>query len=195
LHRKIRIKPDSAPAHEFPVRDLLVGEFRNGERQYVLGDGELLEVKADFLQRLDTAVSAVPRSTFRFPTYQGGTEPDYVRTAAARSGDRLVMLDDTPIIAAEMFLQHAPARDVLLTRIPDRAKSSAMEDAALAVTAALERRSPDSVIITLLLLGPWHQRDLTTLPLVSRVRLRRAAARVTNLGYRFEVAAPVTERP
>ena len=69
-----------------------------------------------------------------------------------------------------------------------------MEDAALAVTTALERRSPDTVTITLLLLGPLRQRDLTTLPPASRVRLRRAAARVRNLGYRFEVAAPVTGR-
>jgi uncharacterized protein (TIGR04141 family) len=190
--------------------------------------------RTDFLQRLDTAVLAVSWSTFCSSIYRGGTEPDYVRTAAVRSGDRLVMLDDTPIqlpgetpfeacdlsadggrlvfakqkgrsstfshlctqaeVAAEMFLQHALARDVLLTRIADRAKSSAMEDAARAVTTALERRTPDTVTITLLLLGPWRQRDLTTLPLVSRVRLRRAAARVRNLGYRFEVAAPVTER-
>jgi uncharacterized protein (TIGR04141 family) len=234
LHRKIRIKPGPAPAQDFPMRDLLVGEFRTGDCQYVLGDGELLEVKSDFLQRLDAAVSAVPWSTFDFPTYRGGTEPNYVRTAPGRSRNRLVMLDDTPIqlpgetpfeacdlfaddgrlvfakqkgrsstfshlctqaeVAAEMFLQHGAARDELLVRIADRAKSVAVEDAALAVTTALERRSPDTVTITLLLLGPWRQRDLTTLPLVSRVRLRRAAARIRNLGYRFEVAVPVVER-
>jgi uncharacterized protein (TIGR04141 family) len=234
LHRKVRIKSGSAPVQEFPLRDLLVGEFRAEERQYVLGDGELLEVKADFLQRLDAAVAAVPLSTFPFPTYRGGTEPEYVQTAPTRSGDRLVMLDDRPVqlrgetpfeacdlfaddgrlvfakqkgrsstfshlctqaeVAAEMFLQHGPARDELLTRIADRAKSVTMEDSALGVATALERRSPDTVTVTLLLLGPWRRLDLTTLPLVSRVRLRRAALRITNLGYRFEVAVPATEK-
>jgi uncharacterized protein (TIGR04141 family) len=97
-------------------------------------------------------------------------------------------------VAAEMFLQHAPARDALLTRVADRATSRAIEDAVVAVAAALERRQPDRVTVTLLLLGPWRTRDLNTLPLVSRVRLRRAAAHLRNLGYHFEVAAPVIER-
>jgi uncharacterized protein (TIGR04141 family) len=94
---------------------------------------------------------------------------------------------------AEMFLQHAPARDELLVRIAERARTRACEDAALNVATALEDRRPDTVTVTLLLLGPWRQRDLTTLPLVSRMRLRRTAARIKALGYRFEVAAPSTE--
>ena len=57
----------------------------------------------------------------------------------------------------------------------------------------LERRLADAVTITLVLLGPWRKRDLATLPLVSRVRLRRAAVPIRALGYRFEVAAPDTE--
>ena len=51
--------------------------------------------------------------------------------------------------AAEMFLQHAPARDELLVRIAERAQNSACEDAALNVTAALEDRRPDAVTVTL----------------------------------------------
>jgi hypothetical protein len=100
LHRKIRIKPGSAPYQDFPLQQLLVGEFREGERQYVLGDGELLEVKANFLQRLDAAVSAVPWSTFDFPSYTGGTEPDYLRTA----GDKLnaVIAEETLIWTTEL---------------------------------------------------------------------------------------------
>lgn len=230
LHRNIRIKPGDDQAQEFPLRDLITGEFRVEDRQFVIGDGELLEVKADFLNRLNTAMSTIPWSTYGFPTYLGGTEPEYVRSAPERSNGRLVMLDDIPIrlpgetpfeacdlftddgrlvfakqkgrsstfshlctqaeAAAELFLRDGRARDELLSRIADRAPSSTIEDAALSVTAALERRDTDAVTITLLLLGPWRQRDLTTLPLVSRVRLRRAASRVTNLGYRFEVAAP-----
>lgn len=97
------------------------------------------------------------------------------------------------VTAAEMFLQHAPARDELLERISERARTTACEDAVLRVAAALEDRRPDAVTVTLLLLGPWRRPDLTTLPLVSRVRLRRTAARITALGYRFDVAAPRTE--
>lgn len=233
LHRKIRIKPGDLPYEEFSLRQLLVGEFRSGGCEYVLGDGELLEVKADFLQRLDAAVSAVPWSTFPFPSYRGGTEPDYLHNAGRRSGGRLVLLDDTPIrlpgehpfeacdlfaddgrlvfaklkgpsstfshlctqaeVAAEMFLQHAAAREALLARVADRTTSPTVEDAILAVTTALERRDPDAVTVTLLLLGPWRRRDVTTLPLVSRVRLRRAATRLRTMGYRFEVAVPVIE--
>jgi hypothetical protein len=56
--------------------------------------------------------------------------------------------------------------------------------------AALESRRPDSVTVTRLLLGAWRRRDVTTLPLVSRIRLQRAADRISALGYRFEVASP-----
>jgi hypothetical protein len=62
------------------------------------------------------------------------------------------------------------------------------------VVGDLEARRTDRITITLLLLGTWRQRSLTSLPLVSRIRLQRTAQRITTLGYRFEVAAPEIER-
>ena len=84
-------------AVEIPLTDLLVAEFAHDGKQYVLGDGELLVTDTDFLHRLATALSAVPWSTFPFPDYRGGNEPDYLATAADRSGHRLALLDDQPI--------------------------------------------------------------------------------------------------
>ena len=89
-----------------------------------------------------------------------------------------------------MFLRHAPARDQLLDLVVVCRARPVLEDAAAEAMAALESRRPDSVTITLLLLGSWRRRDVTTLPLVSRIRLQRAADRISALGYRFEIASP-----
>jgi uncharacterized protein (TIGR04141 family) len=93
-------------------------------------------------------------------------------------------------VAAEMFLQYAAARDALLNKITAQSPGDAIESAAINALAALEGRRSEAVTITLLLLGTWRKRDVRTLPLVSRLRLRRAANRVTALGHRFEVASP-----
>jgi uncharacterized protein (TIGR04141 family) len=95
--------------------------------------------------------------------------------------------------AAEMFLQHPAARDALLDKITAHGSGDAIEAAAIDTLAALEDRRSEAVTVTLLLLGTWRERDVRTLPLVSRLRLRRAANRVTALGYRFEVASPETD--
>jgi uncharacterized protein (TIGR04141 family) len=214
----------------FVVGDLLAAEFTHGGKHYVFGDGELLVVDADFLRRLATALSAVPWSDFPFPDFEGGNEPDYLATAARRSGQRLALLDDQPIrlpeqtpfeacdlisddgrlvfakqkgrsstfshlctqaeVAAEMFLRHGPARDQLLDNVAACRAGAAIESAAADAMIALESREPDAVTITLLLLGTWRERDVATLPLVSRIRLQRAVERITSLGYRFEIASP-----
>lgn len=233
LRRKIRIKSAAAidsAAVEFAVNDLIAAEFTHDQKQYVLGDGELLVVDADFLRRLAAVLSDVVWSDFPFPAFLGGNEPDYLATAAERSRHRLALLDDQPIrlpgqtpfeacdlisddgrlvfakqkgrsstfshlctqaeVAAEMFLRHGPARDQLLDRVAACRAGPALESAAEDAMAALESRQPDAVTITLLLLGSWRKRDVATLPLVSRIRMQRAADRIASLGYRFEVASP-----
>lgn len=62
MRRKIRIKSAAAidsAAVEFAVNDLIAAEFTHDQKQYVLGDGELLVVDADFLRRLTVALSGV----------------------------------------------------------------------------------------------------------------------------------------
>jgi uncharacterized protein (TIGR04141 family) len=216
---------------EFPLIDLLVGEFDHDDRHYVLSDGELLVVEVDFLNRLNADLAKIVWSDFPFPSWGGGTEPGYLATVEEpRSRGRMIVLDrrnielagQTPFepcdlftddcrlvfakvkgrsstfshlctqaeVAAEMFLQHAAARDALLDKIAAQNPADAIEHAAMDTLAALELRRSEAVTITLLLLGTWRKRDVRTLPLVSRLRLRRAANRVTALGYRFEVASP-----
>lgn len=232
LRRKIKLKPEDAPdsaTRQFPLIDLLVAEFHDNERRYLLGDGELLVVDVDFLARLDAAIDMIPWSDFPFPLYQGGTERAYLEAAVAE-GDRLALLDQRNIYlpdqspfepcdlltddgrlvfaklkgrsstfshlcaqaesAAEMFLRHSDARDELLERVAESGTTVEVETAATVAMAALEDRRPNTVIVTLLLLGTWRKVDLKTLPLVSRLRLRRTFDHVTDLGYRFEVAAP-----
>ncbi|PZS20885.1 MAG: hypothetical protein DLM60_07980 [Pseudonocardiales bacterium] len=233
LRRRLRLKPDGAPDSttvDFPLIDLLVGEFDHDDHHYVLSDGELLIVDVDFLSRLNADLAKIAWSDFPFPSWGGGTEPGYLATVEPRSRRRMVVLDrrnielagQTPFepcdlftddgrlvfakvkgrsstfshlctqaeVAAELFLQHAAARDALLDRIAAQSPGDAIERAAMDTLAALEGRRSEAVTITLLFLGTWRKRDVRTLPLVSRLRLRRAANWVTALGYRFEVASP-----
>ena len=95
--------------------------------------------------------------------------------------------------SAAMFLRHAGARDALLDKVADSGASRAVEAAATEAMLALEKREPDSVTVTLLLLGGWKRKDLRSLPLLSRLRLQRAADAITDLGYHFEVASPDAE--
>jgi uncharacterized protein (TIGR04141 family) len=232
LRRKIKLRPEDAPhsaTRQFPLTDLLVAEFHDDGRRYLLGDGELLVVDVDFLARLDAAIDNIPWSDFPFPLYQGGTERAYLESATEK-GAHLALLDQRNIYlpnqspfepcdlltddgrlvfaklkgrsstfshlcaqaesAAEMFLRHPAARDQLLDRVAEAGSTTEIETAATTAMAALEDRRPNTVVVTLLLLGTWRKIDLKTLPLVSRLRLRRTFDRITDLGYRFEVASP-----
>lgn len=95
--------------------------------------------------------------------------------------------------SAAMFLRHAAARDALLDKVAEAGAPRAVEVAATDAMLALEKRQPDCVTVTLLLLGGWRRKDLRSLPLLSRLRLQRAADAITDLGYRFEVASPDVE--
>lgn len=89
LHSTMRIRPLDASeetAQEFALRDLLVAEFRADGRQYVLADGELLVVDADFLRRLDAAVAAVPWSDFRSRPMRAPSSPSTCGTRPSAPG-------------------------------------------------------------------------------------------------------------
>jgi len=95
-------------------------------------------------------------------------------------------------LAAEMFVQHPLARDALYERIAEKNPNNRISDAATELLVSLEKREPRAVTVTLLLLGTWRARDLRTLPLLSRLCLRRTAYRLAGLGYKVEVASPDT---
>lgn len=92
--------------------------------------------------------------------------------------------------AAQMLLRHEPARAAFRERVVAATTNAAVHAAADEVCASLETRRPAEVTITLLLLGTWQERAATSLPLVSRMRLRKAYEQITGLGYRLELAAP-----
>ncbi len=92
--------------------------------------------------------------------------------------------------AAQMLQRHEPARAAFLERTVAATTNSVIHAAAEQVCASLKARRPDEVTITLLLLGTWKERAATSLPLVSRMRLRKAYEQITSLGYRLELAAP-----
>ncbi|MGD9988622.1 DUF6119 family protein [Pseudonocardia sp.] len=92
--------------------------------------------------------------------------------------------------AAALLLRHPAARDALLEKVAASGASAAVENAATDAMAALENRQPGRVTVTLLLLGSWRRRDLGSLPLLSRLRLQRAADAITDLGYILEIASP-----
>jgi uncharacterized protein (TIGR04141 family) len=94
--------------------------------------------------------------------------------------------------AAEMLLRHPAARDALLDRVAESRTTEAVEMAATEAMAALEAGRRNVVRITLLLLGAWRgEPNIKRLPLVSRLRLRRTAQHLADLGLGFEVAVPV----
>lgn len=233
LNSRLRLRADGAPpdtAQAFNLVDLLVADFDDGTQHYVLSDGEMLRVGADFLDRLDSRLGRVPWSSFPFPTYAGGSERNYLESAVGGSDGRLALLDrrnitlhgqspfepcdmisdDARLVfaklkgrspsftylctqaeaAAAMFLRHAAARDALLEKVAASGASAAVEESATDAMVALENRQPRRVIVTLLLLGSWKRRDVRSLPLLSRLRLQRAADTITDLGYGFEIASP-----
>jgi hypothetical protein len=92
-----------------------------------------------------------------------------------------------------MLLRSAEARAKFLEKVSAATNDDTLIEAALNVVYHLEARRTEEVTITLLLLGTWRERSLRALPLVSRIRLQKAAQRISTLGYRFEVASPPLE--
>jgi uncharacterized protein (TIGR04141 family) len=214
-----------------PIYENLVAEFEVSDESYILSDGEVLRVDRNFLQRIDSDLeSSIAWSSFPFPTYQGGTEPNYLAGANERSHGRLAILDGHNIqlpgetsfevcdllsddhrliygklkgasknfshlcvqaeTAAQILLRSSPARMQFLDHVSRVTQDAKLVAAAQEIAASLEERRSGSITITLLLLGSWRQRSLKSLPLVSKIRLRKTARFIEALGYNFEVASP-----
>lgn len=83
----------SGGVERFQLCDLIVTEFEEDGRQYVLSDGEVYRVEGGYLDRLDDMLSTIEWSTYPFPAYTGGNEPDYLQTVRTDHPDRLAVLD------------------------------------------------------------------------------------------------------
>ncbi|TCC51521.1 hypothetical protein E0H73_41120 [Kribbella pittospori] len=75
------------------ISDLIVAELKIGDRVYVVSDGEVYLVEEGFLKRLDDELERIPWSTFPFPDYRGGNEPDYLDAVKRSKNPRLAVID------------------------------------------------------------------------------------------------------
>jgi uncharacterized protein (TIGR04141 family) len=94
LRRKVRACLEGTPDIEsVAIGDLIVSELRIEDRLYVVSDGEVYRVENGFLKRLDDELARIPWSTFPFPDYQGGNEPDYLEEIKRSKNPKLAVLD------------------------------------------------------------------------------------------------------
>jgi len=151
-----------------PMEELLVAELDVDGRHYVLSDGEVLRVDSTFLQDLNARLeAAVPWSDFPFPTFEGGTEPDYLQHAGERSHGRLLLLDEDPVrLPGEtpfevcdllsddrrLIFAKLKGRSSLFSHLAVQVETAAelllrSEEARKALTRAARRRTKDAALL------------------------------------------------
>lgn len=84
---------DGHEQHRWTAWRCLFGEFVLDRESYVLDEGEFFQVRADYLQELDTAIDGIPTSNLALPASTPTTpEGEYNRSAASGSPG-LALLD------------------------------------------------------------------------------------------------------
>ncbi|TDO56687.1 uncharacterized protein (TIGR04141 family) [Kribbella sp. VKM Ac-2571] len=96
MRKRVRACLEGIPTGDvesLAISDLIVTELNIDECLYVVSDGEVYRVEDGFLKRLDDELERIPWSTFPFPDYQGGNEPDYLEEIKRSRNPRLAVLD------------------------------------------------------------------------------------------------------
>lgn len=96
LRRRARACLEGMPDGDTEIvalSDLIVTELKIEGRLYVISDGDVYRVEDGFLKRLDDELDRIPWSTFPFPDYRGGNEPDYLNAIKRSKNPRLAVLD------------------------------------------------------------------------------------------------------
>jgi uncharacterized protein (TIGR04141 family) len=96
MRKRIRAGLEGMPSGDVEsvaISDLIVTELKIDGRLYVVSDGEVYRVEGSFLKRLDDELERIPWSTFPYPDYQGGNEPDYLDAVKRSPNSRLAVLD------------------------------------------------------------------------------------------------------
>ncbi len=94
---RVCVEGYEADVQRVQIAELMIAEMPAPDGQYIVSEGEVYRVERSYLDRLDAALAEIPWSSFPFPPYTGGTEPEYLKNVVEKSGRRVAVMDQRNI--------------------------------------------------------------------------------------------------
>lgn len=84
---------DGNGAYQWSLLRCLTGEFKRGESEYILSEGEFFEIRKEFLEELDSYIASLPATKHKLPVSPGDIQEGKYNEIAAKSNDSYLLLD------------------------------------------------------------------------------------------------------
>jgi len=207
---------NDAVVRQWPVYRCLYCEVVQGDGTYLLNNGRWFRIAADFVQRINESIAAIPQAAINFPGFRDTSEAAYCRRVQGAEPARFALMDQdlirfpglpTPIEFCDLFT--ADRRIIHLKRYTGSSGLSHLfaqgyVSARLFVGEPAFRREINARLPAGFQLADPEQkpqpgeyevvfgiisqsRNPLTLPFFSRVNLKNAYANLTDIGYRVSV--------